>query len=277
MIWLEYAIFQRALTGCIITGLLTGLIGVFVVRMRLSTIGYSISHGAFAGAALGVATSTDPLLTAMVFSAMTALFIGPVADKARLPIDMITSIAFSLNMALAFIFLTLSPQVGLSSEVAGVIWGSIISVTNKDLVFLTALCSVTLALIYLFWKELFAIMFNRKMAEADGINTKPFIYFMIFLAGIVVAFSLKLVGGILVYALLFNPASSALQYLHDIKKIIVLSPIIGVASCITGFFISLIFDVPVGASIALISTLIFAFSVLFSPKRKRREVKSDEN
>jgi len=269
MIWLEYAIFQRAIIGGIIIGLLAGLIGVFVVRMRLSAIGYSMSHSAFAGAALGVAISIDPLLTALVFSAVTALLIGPIADKARLPIDMITSIAFSLNMALAFIFLTLSPQVGLSSEVASVIWGSIVAVTNRDLVYLVILCSVTLALTYLFWKELFAIMFNRRMAEADGINTKPFIYFIIFLVGIVVAFSLKLVGGILVYALLFNPASSALQYLHDMKKIVILSPIIGATSCVTGFFISLIFDIPVGSCIALVSTLIFAFSVILSPKRKK--------
>jgi ABC-type Mn2+/Zn2+ transport system permease subunit len=270
MIYLEYAVFQRALLGCIFIGLLGGLIGVFVVKMRLSTIGYSMSHSAFAGAALGVALSIDPLITAIIFSAATAVFIGPAADKARLPIDTITSIAFSLNMALAFIFLTFSPQIGLSSEVASVLWGSIVSITNRDLVYLIALCSVTLALIYLFWKELFTIMFDRKMAEADGINTKPFIYFMIFLTGIVVALSLKLVGGLLVYALLFNPSSSALQYLHDMRKIIFLSPIIGAASCIAGFFTSLFLNIPVGSCIALISTLIFAFSVIFSPKRRRR-------
>ena len=272
MIWLEYAIFQRALIGCIMVGLLGGLIGVFVVRMRISAIGYSISHSAFAGAALGVAMAVDPLLTAIVFSLITAGFIGPVADKAHLPVDMITSIAFTFNMALAFIFLTLSPQVGLSAEVASVLWGSIVSVTHRDLVYLTMLCSITIALTYLFWKEFFAIMFDRRMAEADGINTKPFIYFIIFLTGAVIAFSLKLVGGILVYALLFNPASASLQFSYDMKKIIFLSPMIGASSCVAGFFTSLVFDIPVGSSIALILTLVFAFSVILSPKRKR-EVK----
>lgn len=278
MIWLQYAIFQRAIIGCIFTGLLTGLMGVFVVRMRLTTIGYSMAHSAFAGAALGVALSAsavavDPLATAIAFSTATAFFIGPAADKARLPIDTVTSIAFSLNMALAFIFLTFSPQVGLSSEVASVLWGSIVAMTNRDLVFLVALTSIVLALVYLFWKELFAIMFDRRMAEADGINTKPFIYFMIFMVGIVVAFSLKLVGGILIYALLFNPASSALQFSHDMRKIIVMSPIIGIVSCLSGFFLSFIFDIPVGSCIALVSTVIFAVSVILSPK-KRREVKA---
>ncbi|MBS7649436.1 MAG: metal ABC transporter permease [Candidatus Bathyarchaeia archaeon] len=272
MIWLELAIIQRAIIGCLITGLLTGLIGVFVVKMRLTTIGYSMSHSAFAGAALGVALSVDPLTTAIAFSALTASLIGPAAEKARLPIDTITSIAFSLNMALAFIFLTFS-KIGLSTEVASVLWGSIVAITNRDIVFLVALTTVILAVVYLFWKELYAIMFDRKMAEADGINTKPFIYFTIFIVGIVVAFSLKLVGGILIFALLFNPASSALQFLHDMRKIAILSPLIGMASCLTGFFVSLIYDLPVGSSIALISTIVFAISVFFSPKRKR-EVKA---
>ena len=273
MIWLELAIIQRALIGCLLAGFLTGLIGVFVVRMRLSAIGYSMSHGAFAGAALGVAASVNPLLTAMCFSSATALLIGPVADKARLHADTVTSIAFPLNMALAFIFLTLSPQIGLSSEVASVLWGSVISMTNSDMVYMTSLCAAALALIHFFWKELFAIMFNRKLAEADGINTKPFVYFIIFLIGLVVTFSLKLVGGLLIFALLFNPASSALQFLHDMKKIVIVSPAIGAITCISGLLVSLVLDVPIGSCIVLVSTLIFAFSVLLSPKRKRKEVK----
>ncbi len=273
MIWLELAIIQRALIGCMLTGFLTGLIGVFVVRMRLSSIGYSMSHGAFAGAALGVAISSNPLLTSFLFSAVTALLIGPVADKARLSQDTITSIAFPLNMSLAFIFLTLSPQIGLSSEVASVLWGSVISMSNKDILFMAILCTATPTLIGFFWKELFAIMFDRRLAEADGINTRPFVYFIIFLIGIVITFSLKLVGGLLIFALLFNTASTVLQFLQEMRKIIIVSPIVGAITCISGLITSLAFDIPVGSCIVLVSTLIFAISVLLSPKRKRKEVK----
>ena len=272
MIWLELAIIQRALVGCLLAGFLTGLVGVFVVRMRLSAIGYSMSHGAFAGAALGVAASVNPLLTALSFSAVTALLIGPVADKARLHADTVTSIAFPLNMALAFIFLTLSPQIGLSSEVASVLWGSVISITNNDMVLLSALFAAAIAVIHMFWKELFAIMYNRKLAEADGIDTQPFVYFVIFLIGVVVTLSLRLVGGLLIFALLFNPASSALQFLQDMKKIVIVSPIIGAITCISGLMVSLVLDLPIGSCIVLVSTSVFAFSVLLSPQRKRKEV-----
>lgn len=276
MIWLEYAIMQRALIACILAGFLMGLIGVFVVRMRLSAIGYSMSHGAFAGAALGVATATNPLTTGLVFASVTAFLIGPIADKARLHADTITSIVFPLNMALAFVFLTLAPEVGLSSQVANVLWGSIISMTNSDLVYLVTLFAATIAIIYFVWKELFAIMFNRKLAEADGINTKPFIYLIIFLAGVVITFSLKLVGGLLIYALLFNPASTVLQISDNMRKVIVVSPLVGMTTTVSGLFVSLFFDLPVGSCIVIVSTIVFSVALLLSPKRRRKEENENE-
>jgi ABC-type Mn2+/Zn2+ transport system permease subunit len=271
LILLEFAIMQRALIACVLAGFLMGLIGVFVVRMRLSAIGYSMSHGAFAGAALGLATATNPLLTGLLFASGTAFIIGPIADKARLHADTITSIVFPLNMALAFVFLTLVPEVGLSSQVANVLWGSIITMTNADLVYLVTLFAATLAIIYFVWKELFAIMFNRKLAQADGINTKPFIYLIIFLAGVVVTFSLKLVGGLLIYALLFNPASTVLQFSENMRKVVVASPLVGMATTVSGFFVSLFFDLPVGSCIVIVSTIVFAVALLLSPKRRRKE------
>jgi len=272
VIWLEFAIMQRALLACLLAGFLMGLIGVFVVRMRLSAIGYSMSHGAFAGAALGVATATNPLATGLLFASATAFLIGPIADKARLHADTITSIVFPLNMALAFVFLTLAPEVGLSSQVANVLWGSIISMTNTDLVYLFTLFAATIAIIYFIWKELFAIMFNRKLAEADGINTKPFIYLIILLSGVVVTFSLKLVGGLLIYALLFNPASTALQFLEDMRAIVIAAPLIGMATTTAGLLVSLALDLPVGSCIVIVSTIVFAIALLISPKRRRKEV-----
>lgn len=269
MIWLESMIMQRALIGCVLAGLLTSIIGVFVVKMKISAIGYCMSHGAFAGAALGVAFAMDPLLTALLFASLTALLIGPFAEKARLHADIITGILFPLNMALAFIFITLSPEVGLKSDIGSILWGSIFAITNNDMVYLVTLCSVTLALIFLFWKELFAIMFDRRMAEADGINTKPLVFFILFVAGVVITLSLKLVGGLLVFALLFNPASAALQFSHNMRKIMIFSPFIGIGSGVGGLITSLLLDLPIGSCIALISTLVFAFAVLVSPKRKR--------
>jgi ABC-type Mn2+/Zn2+ transport system permease subunit len=119
-------------------------------------------------------------------------------------------------------------------------------------------------------------MFNRKLAEADGISTKPFIYLIIFLAGVVITFSLKLVGGLLIYALIFNPASTMLQFSENMRKVVIASPIVGMATTVSGLFVSLIFDFPVGSCIVIVSTIVFAVALLLSPKRRRKEEKSNE-
>jgi ABC-type Mn2+/Zn2+ transport system permease subunit len=139
------------------------------------------------------------------------------------------------------------------------------------LVFLTTLFAATLAVVYFVWKELFAIMFNRKLAQADGINTKPFIYLIIFLAGVVITFSLKLVGGLLIYALIFNPASTVLQFSENMRKVVVASPLVGMATTVAGLIVSLFFDLPVGSCIVIVSTIVFGIALLFSPKRRRKE------
>jgi ABC-type Mn2+/Zn2+ transport system permease subunit len=87
---------------------------------------------------------------------------------------------------------------------------------------------------------------------------------------VITTLSLKLVGGLLIYALLFNPASTALQFLEDMRKIIIASPLIGVATNLLGLIASLNLDLPVGSCIVLVSTIVFAVSVIISPKRKRK-------
>ncbi|MHC1564050.1 MAG: metal ABC transporter permease [Candidatus Hecatellaceae archaeon] len=259
----------RSAAGAVLIGLLAGLISVFIIRIKLSSMGFCMSHAAFAGAALGVGLSMNPFTMALAFSLATASLIGPASDKAKIHPDLITSIAFPLNMALAFIFLTLTPGVvRFTSEVTSILWGSVLSVGFQDLVYLAVLLAASAVMVVLFWKELFAIMFSRRMAEADGINTKPFIYAILFAIGIIVTFSLKLVGGLLVFALLFNPAATALQFSYDIRKVAMVSPLIGAASCLSGLFLSFALNWPAGACIVLASTLGFALSVALSPKRR---------
>jgi ABC-type Mn2+/Zn2+ transport system permease subunit len=143
--------------------------------------------------------------------------------------------------------------------------------TNTDLVYLFTLFVATFAAVYFVWKELFAIMFSRKLAQADGINTKPFVYLIIFLAGVVITFSLKLVGGLLIYALIFNPASTVLQFSENMRKVVIASPMVGMVTTVSGLVASLFFDLPVGSCIVIVSTIVFAFALLLSPKRRRKD------
>jgi len=150
-----------------------------------------------------------------------------------------------------------------------ILWGSLFSITYENVLLLTILSFALLLFVIIFYKELIAVMFQRKLAESAGINTKLFYFSVLFFTGFAVALSLKLVGGLLVFALIVNPTSTAYQFFYDFKKIMIFSPIIGIVSCLIGFYISLLADFPIGASIVIVSASGFAISLLLSPKRKK--------
>ena len=148
-----------------------------------------------------------------------------------------------------------------------IVGGSILSVNYNDLLYLSLLSFVLVIFIILFYKELLAIMFNRKLAESSGVNTRLFYFTGLFLTGFAVSLSLRIVGGLLVFALIINPTSTAYQFFYDFKKILIFSPLIGMISCLVGYYLSLLTDFPIGASIVIVSAVFFATAIVISPKR----------
>lgn len=228
-----------------------------------------MSHAAFAGAAFGLMLSIDPLISAIIFSFLTALLLGPLSEKARLESNVVIGFLFSIMIALAFIFLNFIPGQAASGTALRILWGSIFAVGYHDLLFLFVLSFALILFIMLFYKELVAVMFHRKLAESAGVNAKFFYFAVLFFTGFAVSLSLRLVGGLLVFALIVNPTSTAYQFFYDFKKIIIFSPLIGIVSCLAGFYLSLLTDFPIGASIVIISAAMFAVAILVSPKRKK--------
>ena len=257
MIELPISLLITSILGAMFAGFVCSTMGVFVVRMNLSSIGFCMSHAAFAGAAFGLMTSIDPMI------------LGPISEKARLESNVVIGFLFSIMIALAFIFLNFIPGQAASGTALRILWGSIFSVGYNDLLILALLSFILILFIALFYKELLAVMFHRKLAESSGINTKLFYFAVLFFTGFAVSLSLRLVGGLLVYALIINPTSSAYQFFYDFKKILIFSPLLGIISCLIGFWLSLITDFPIGASIVIISAIIFAIAIILSPKRRR--------
>jgi len=257
-----------SILGAIFAGFTCSTMGTFVVRMNISSIGYAMSHAAFAGAAFGLMISIDPTITALIFSFITALILGPISEKAKLESNIIIGFLFSVMIALAFIFLNYIPGEAATGTALRILWGSLFSVDYNDLLFLAFLSFVIILFVVIFYKELISIMFNRKLAEASGVNTKIFYFAVLFLTGFAVSISLKLVGGLLVFALIINPTSTAYQFFYDFKKIIIFSPLFGIFSCLVGFYLSFLSNFPIGAAIVVTSSVFFAVSILFSPKRR---------
>ena len=257
------------LSGTCLAGVVCSLMGTFIVRMKLTSLGFCMSHAAFAGSALALALSLPPLWLALTFSILVAFILGPIADQSKLQPEVILGILFSLTMALGLTFLNFIPDTAMSSTAMSILWGSILGISLLDVIRLAILTFIIILLVTLFFKEFHALMFDRKMAEASGIPTKPFYYLILFLTGITVALPLKLIGGLLIFALIVNPASAAYQFFYDFKKILIFSPLFGIFFSLTGLLLSFFLDLPVGSSIAIVSSLGFGISVIISPKKRK--------
>lgn len=256
----------NALAAGLCAGIACGTAGVFVVTMHLSFLSVCIAHAAFAGALMGVWLRVSPLLCAAVFSIGAALVIGPLADRGELSPDASAGIVFSLMLGLAFLFLGLIP--GSRSEALSLFWGGILTVTEHDLLILALTMITTLVLVVLFFKEIQAVVCHRQVAAAVGIPATLVFYGMLFITATTVAVSLRIVGGLLIYSLIINPAAAAFQLTYRLKSLFVLSAAFGVLSCWTGLAASYWWDLPAGAAIVIVSSLLFGGALLLSPKRR---------
>jgi len=202
------------------------------------------------------------------------MVLGPLAEKARLENNVVIGFMFSFMIALAFVFLYAKPGEAATGKALSILWGSLFSVDFNDVILLSVLSFILLVFIIVFYKELLAVMFNRKMAESAGVNTRIFYFAVLFFTGFAVALSLKIVGGLLVFALIINPTSTSYQFFFDFKKIMIFSPVFGILSCFIGFYFSWLYDFPIGASIVIVSAVMFAIAIVVSPKRKKRNGKT---
>ncbi len=261
-----YQFMQNAILAAFLGGVACATVGVFVVLMGISFIGVCLSHAAFAGALLAVLLGFDPLLGAFLFSMGVAAIIGPLANRGELNLDTSIGVLFSLMLGLAFIFMGLMP--GPKTEMLGLLWGSILTVSRTDLMLLGIVAVVVVGIVILFYKEIQAVIFNRDIALAVGIPASLIMYGILFLTGSTITVSLSPIGGLLIFSLIINPAAAAYQLTYSLKWTFILAALFGVVSGWLGLLASYWLDVPSGAAIIVASSVIFAIATLFSPKRK---------
>ncbi len=270
MFGLPWHIVLPTLLGSILVGAMCSAIGTFVVRMKLSSLGFAMSHAAFAGAALGLMIAAiDPVWMAILFAVSMAAVLGPIADFSRLQVDTVVGATFPLTMALGLIFINKAPSSGIGSGALALLWGSVLGITMHQVYVLAGVFAGVIAVLLLFGKQFFALLLDRKLAQASGLNAARAFHVLLFLVAIVVAVSLRITGGLLIYALMILPASAAFQWAYDIKKVFLIAPLLGIGASLSGFVVSLCADLPIGASIALCCAVVFFGSVLLSPKRRR--------
>ncbi len=266
-----YQFMQNAIISAFLGGIACSTIGVFVVLMHMPFIGVAMAHTAFAGALLGLWLGFDPLIGAFAFSLLAAAIIGPLADRGELSPETSLGVIFSLMLGIAFLFMGLMP--GTKSGALELLWGSILTNTRSDIVLLAVVAVVVVGLVFIFFKEIQATIFQRNIALSVGLPATLILYGVLFLTGATVTASLRSIGGLLIFSLILNPAAAAYQLTYSMKRMFLLSAVFGVLSGWIGLLFSYLFNIPSGATIVITSSIIFMLAAIFSPKRKVKRLK----
>lgn len=266
---LSYRFMQHALLAAIIGGAGCGIIGVWVILLRVPFIGVAMSHAAFAGAIVGLLTGVSPLLLGLVACIGAAALVGPTADRTDSDPNLSLGIIFSILVGVAFLGMGLME--GPKSEALSLLWGSILTLGPTDIWLLTVATAVATGFSILFYHELRAVIFSRLIARSTGIPEKALFYALLFICGTTITLNLNTIGGLLIFSLIVNPPSAAFQITYSLGRMLVYSALFAVASCLIGLAVSYLFNAPTGAVIVLVSGMILLVSVAFSPKRRRRK------
>ncbi len=258
----------HATEAMIFVSIACSILGVIISRTSLSSIGITMSHAAFAGAALGMFLEVNVQIAAIAFSVALAALIGPVSDKAKMAADATLGVLFAMSMAVAVFLISYMQYLGTGLSSTALLFGDVVSLYREEIYALAVVSAITLAFVLIFYKEISAIMFNMKIAEAAGIRVRLVYYILLFIIAVSVALSLNIVGGLLIFVLLVTPASIAAQFCFNVKSMFVVAPLVALSVSILGVWAGFEYTLPVAPLIALLLTVVFALSVIVSFKRR---------
>ncbi len=263
---LQYAFMQRALLGTVAIGILCAVLGTFVVLRKIAFIGEGLAHGSLAGLAIGYLLHANLYIAGNIYTAGLAVLIGYLHEKAKVSFDTAIGIIFSASMALGVALI--SRMKFYTTDLTGYLFGSVLSITNSDLLLIIGGTVIILGFIITFYKELVFCAFDSEMAEVSGVPRTFLHYLLLLMVATAVVIASQTLGIILVTALLVTPAAAAYQLTNKLNYMLVIAAIISLLSSLIGLFASYYLNVASGASIALTASLLFVISYLISPQRK---------
>jgi len=261
---LQYEFMRNALMAAVLVGIACGIVGTYVVIKRIVFISGGISHAAFGGIGLGYLLGINPILVAIPFSILSALSIGLISKKAKVSEDTAIGILWSVGMALGIIFIGLSP--GYAPDLFSYLFGSILTVPSFDLGMMLILDVIIILTVLLFYREFSAISFDEEFSTVVGVPTKILYLLLLCLVALSVVVLIRVVGVILVIALLTIPAAIGRQFTYEIKKLMLLSIFIGITLTVIGLWLSYLLDLASGATIVLVLGIAFLLSSLQTRK-----------
>jgi len=258
---------RHAFLAGLIVGTTCSILSVYVVLKRLAFIGQGISHSAFGGVALALLLFEDGAfadlkvgVVTLAFCLVVAVLIGWASRGRRISEDSAIGIFFAVSMAAGVIFIALRERY--TGEVFSYLFGNILGVSSSDIIAISVLAALVLAVIVAFFKEILFFCFDERLATISGLPTCFLHYLLLILLALTIVISIKVVGIILVSAFLVIPGATAKLLSTNFRAMLIVSAAVGITSSLIGLYASYQLEIPSGATIVLIQFLILIAAML---------------
>lgn len=282
---LQFSFMRHALLAGLLVSIACGIVGTFVVIKRIVFISGGIAHAAYGGIGLGYyvkysllpllfvgsTAASDhrpgswPLLGAILFSLLAAVIMGLIQRRTRERADTIIGVLWAIGMAVGVVFVDLSE--GYKADLMSYLFGSILAVEPSELIVILGLDVVIVALVVLFYKELLALSFDETFATVENVPVDTIYIVLLCLIALTVVMLMRVVGLIMVIAMLTMPAAIAGQFVRNIKQMMVVSIALGMLFTVVGLWLSYAWDLTSGASIILVSGIAYLASLTLKALR----------
>lgn len=261
---MRYNFLQTALITSILVGIMSGIIGSFIILRGMSLMGDAISHAVLPGVAIAYMFGINLLFGASLFGILAALLIGLVTMKSKLKNDTAIGIVFSAFFALGFILISLAES---ATNLHHILFGNVLAVSDSDLVTTAIVLAIVLIFVVVFYKELLITSFDNTFAKAYGLKTQIMHYSLMLVLTLVTVTALQTVGIILIVAMLVTPAATAFLLTNRLSHMMIAAAVFSVFSSVIGLYLSFTFNWASGPAIVLTAAFLFMLSFLFSPKQ----------
>ncbi len=257
----RYDFMLRAFAAGIITAVIAPMIGMFLVTRRYSFMADTLAHVSLAGVAVGYLTNVQPIIAATVASVLTALSVEHLRAKRKVLGE--SALALFLSGGLAVAAVLLSAAGGLNVNLSSVLFGSIATVNVQDLTIIALLGALVLLTVFFLYKELVSISFDEELATASGISVPLINRIFVVLAAVTVSLSMRIVGILLIGALMVIPVVAAMQFETSFRRTLQIAIGISLFSTVAGLYAAYYLGFSSGGTIVLIAIGIFLLSGLF--------------
>ena len=271
---LQYAPVLRGFLVLLAAGLVFPLVGVFVLRLNLITLRFALMHSSLLGSAIALAAGGSPLLAGLAVNTAVVLGIAGLRSRESRNVGYITTffMVFTVGVAFAVIYRFNVP----ANDSLAILWGNIYAMTRTDAILTAAYAAVVVAFVVLLFPRLVAVLYDRDVATSVGVN-EPLIHTaVILLVGLTITFVMRLIGALLLDAILILPPLMAIAVARSMRGTFVLASVFGLAVALGGFSLAILVDIPASSGVTIFGALLFAAVQVVARARRRRAGRNSE-